>query len=219
MIEGVVKLTAIETLVDVVHTGVPELKPYVEAGGRVWDPVKVVQVPPDQKIKLPCLAIVPSRFRFESAQERIHSEPDPTTAVFSVGRWTCTMQFRVGAATLAERYRLEQKVADLFMQREGAAGLLMTEAADPMLGDYLASWELDDAEWDDDMAFSSQHWGVTTFTGTIPALVTRTGQYMISTLKTGLTQDFEAAFTAATFTTSRNLRVVQVASDGTITPA
>lgn len=216
---GVVKLTAIETLVDVIHTGVPELKPYVESGGRIWDPVKVVQVPPDQKVKFPCLAIVPSKFHLETAQERIHSEPDPTIAVFNVGRWYCTMQFRLACATPAEQYRLEQKLADLFMQREGAAGLLMTEAADPMLGDYLAAWELDDAEWNDDMAFSSQHWAVTTFTGAIPALVTRTGMYMINTLKLGLTQGFEAAFTAATFTTSRNLRVVQVAEDGTITPA
>src|SRR5512141_1557987 len=173
--DGVVKLTAIETLVGVIHAGVPELKPYTEASGRIWDPVKVIQVPPDQKIKLPCLAIVPSKFRFDSIQERIHSEPDLTTAVFDVGTWSCTMQFRVGCATPAERYKIEQKVADLFMQREGAAGLLMTEAADPMLGDYLASWELDDAEWNDDKAFSNQHWAVTTFTGTIPALVTRTG--------------------------------------------
>lgn len=215
---GVVKLTAIETLVDIIHTGVPELKPY-PSGDGIWDPVKVVQVPPDQRIKFPCLAIVPSTFRFESAQERIHAEPDLTSAVFNVGRWIGTMQFRIGAATPAERYRLEEKVAALFMQREGAPGLLMTEAADLMMGDYMASWELDDAEWDDDLAFSSQHWAVTTFTGTIPALVTRTGMYMINTLKIGLTQDFEAAFTAATFTTSRNLRVVQVAEDGTITPA
>lgn len=217
--DGVVKLTAIETLVDIIHTGVPELKPYPEAGGRIWDPVKVVKVPPDQRVKFPCLAIVPSKFRFESKQERIHSEPDLTTAVFDVGTWSCTMQFRIGCATPAERFKMEQKVGDLFMQREGAPGLLMTEAVDPMLGDYMASWELDGTEWDDDLAFSSQHWAVTTFTGTIPALVTRSGQYMINTLKIGLTHDFEAAFTAATFTTSRNLRVVQVDEDGIITPA
>lgn len=216
---GVVKLTAIQTLVDAIHAGVPELRPYVETSGRIWDPVKVVKVPPEQMIKFPTLAIVPAKFRLETAQERIHSEPDLTIAVFNVGRWYCTMQFRLACATPAEQYRLEQKLADLFMQREGAPGLLMTEAVDPTLGDYLASWELDDAEWIDDKAFSDQHWAVTTFSGTIPALVSRAGQYMINALKIGITQDFEAAFTAETFTTARNLRVVQVAADGTITPA
>lgn len=220
--EGVVKLTAVQTLVDAVRDFAPELRPYDVAspsGPRTVDPIKVVQVPPDQRVGFPCLAIIPTRWRLETMQERIESEPDDTSAVFKVGAWSCRMQFRIGCATLAERYKLEQKVGDLFLQRENAAGTLLTQATDPTLGNYTAAWELDDAEWEDDKAFTNQHWAVTTFAGTVPCLVLRAGMYMINTLKLGLTHDFKAAFTAANFTTSDNLRVVQVAEDGTITPA
>lgn len=216
---GVVKLDAITSLVATIAAGVPELKERLDATGHPVKPIKVVQVPPDQKLLFPSLAIIPARFRFEPNQESVHSEPTPESVVINVGRWVATMQFRLACATLHERYRLEQKLGDLFMQREDAPGVLMTDVADGALGDYHAAWELDDSDWSDEMAFSSQYWAVLTFNGVIPALVTRPGVYPIDTLKLGLTTDFEMAVTAGTFTTRGNLRVVAVAADGTITPA
>jgi hypothetical protein len=213
---GVVKLDAIKSLVATIAAGVPELADRQDTSGNPVHPIKVVQVPPDQKLKFPSLAIVPARFRFEPNQERVHAEPTAETAVINVGRWVCTMQFRLGCATFNDRYVLEEKLSSLFMAREDAPGVMLTQVVEPALGDFTAAWELDDSEWEDEMAFSSQNWAMLVFTGVIPVLVTRPGIYPIDTLRVGFTHDFETAF-ADNFTTHGNLKVVQVAADGTIT--
>ena len=143
-------------------------------------------------------------------------EPDAQSLVVSLGCWETTVQLRLACATLADRYALEESLTERWMQREGAPGVLCTTVTTcPLLGDVLASWTLDDSDWTDDMAFSSQHWAVAEVSGVIPVLVTRRGVYSLNELRLGLTNDFTIPETSAGFDTV--VPVVKINEDGTVT--
>jgi len=136
----------------------------------------------------------------------------------NVGRHEATIQLRLAAATLAERYALEEKLVDLFLRSPMRPGVLLTTVtAAAEYGDFLAAWEFDEDEWNDEKAFDSQFWAVATLTGVIPALVTRVGTYELKELRLGLTGDFKTAYTAASFDTSpATVEVVRINQDGTL---
>lgn len=213
---SVVKLLALESLRAAVEAFVPALEPMQGKGGGMVSRIKIVQTPPDVKAPLPSLAIVPGRFRFEGTQEREQAEITPEVTAICCGRWLAPVQLRVAAATQAEQYKLEQDISDLFMQRENAAGSLITRVAQSERGAFTAAWELVDDEWSAEAAFSTLFWDVLTIEATIPVLVRRPGVYTIEQLRVGLTQDFDMAFTADAFITQPGLAVFQVNGDGSI---
>lgn len=180
--------------------------------------VRILQVPPDQSWSAPSLALIPpERHGFYRQQESEHSKPTTSTLVVEVGWWTGTAQLRVAHATQAQRNDLEERLTQLFWQRENAGGVLLSPVtACSDYGNFTASWELNDSGWDEEFAFSSQHWSVTELSVTIPALVTRQGVYSIDELRLGLTQDFSVSATSAAFDAMPGL--VRVNEDGTITP-
>ena len=210
---AVVRLEALKTLGAIIEAAIPELRDHVE----------IVQVPPEQKLTFPSLAIVGTKFRYVPFQEDVAVDadgaavkPDESTLVVSLGCWETTVQLRLACATLADRYALQESLFELWMQREGAPGVLCTTVtACPALGSILAAWTLDDSDWTDDMAFSSQHWAVLEVSGVIPVLVTRRGVYTVDELLLGLTRDFSIPVTAAGFKT---MPVVEINADGTVTP-
>ena len=216
---AVVRLEALKSLKDVIAAGIPELR--VTAKGR--DPIAIVQVPPEQKLVFPSLALVGTKFRYVPFQEAEATdadgdtiEPDAQSLVVSLGCWETTVQLRLACATLADRYALEESLTELWMQREGAPGVLCTTVTScPLLGNILASWTLDDSDWADDMAFSSQHWAVAEVSGVIPVLVTRRGVYSLNELRLGLTHDFTIPKTSAGFDTV--VPVVKINENGTVT--
>jgi hypothetical protein len=210
---AVVRLQAFKTLQAAIETAIPELRDHVE----------IVQVPPEQHMTFPSLSIVPSSPRYVPFQEEEATdddgntiEPDEQSLVVSLGAWETTVQLHLACATMAERYALEETLFELWMQREGAPGVLCTTVtACPALGNILASWTLDDSGWQDDKAFSSQHWAMTEVSGVIPVLVTRRGVYSLDDLRLGLTNDFTIPETSAGFDTV--VPVVKINEDGTVT--
>lgn len=207
MSRGIVKLEAFRSLKAHIEAAIPELR----------DKVVTVQTPPDQHLKFPSLAIVAGgSFRHSFAQEDIVALPTNHSAVVCVGAWETTVQLRLACATEFSRFDYEERLSDLFFQREDSPGLILTQVtACPQLGDILASWDLGNSSWDEEYAFSAQEWAVLTIQATIPALALREGVYTIDDLRLGLTGDFSIATTSAAFDTLPNL--VQVNEDGTIT--
>jgi hypothetical protein len=215
----VIRLDALEALHARIETSIPDLAQYRTPGGAMRSRISVSQTPPDRKAPLPSMAIVPSRFRLETNQESIHSEPDPDTAVINCGRWRTSVQLRLVATNAPERERLEELVTALFFAREDAPGVLLTRVADAERGDWTASWTIDDGEWNDEAVMGSALWSVLTVDATIPLLVRRAGIFTIDQLLVGITSNFTAAVAADPFTSRPGLAVYQVASDGSISRA
>ena len=209
---AVVRLEALTTLRATIEAAVPELRDHVE----------IVQVPPDQPLTFPSLAIVGTKYRYVPFQEDAARDaddeeirPDPTSLVVNLGCWETTVQLRLATTTIAERFALQETLTEMFMQREGAPGILCTTVtACPALGNILASWVINDGDWEDDKAFSSQHWATLDIDGTIPVLVTRRGVYTLDDLRLGITRDFAIPRTSAGFDA---LPVVTINEDGSIT--
>ena len=205
---SIVRLEAYRRLALQIEAAIPDLR----------DQTRVMQVPPDQSWAAPCLAIIPpEKHAFYRQQESEHDKPTPSSLVVEVGWWTGTAQLRLAHATPAQRNEFEEKITQLFWQRENAGGVLLSPVtACRDYGRFTASWELEDSGWDDEFAFSSQHWSVSELSVTIPALVTRQGVYAIDDLRLGLTQDFTTPATSAAFDAMPGH--VRVNEDGTITP-
>jgi hypothetical protein len=205
-VRAVVKLEALEALRGHIEKMIPELRNHVE----------VVQTPPDIELTYSSLAIVAPKFRYYPRQEMEHSHPTKTTLVADVGVWSGTVQLRLGCATPAERFELEDALEQLFLQREGAPGVLVLPVSTcPLLGEFYSSWVMDEGDWNDEMAFSSQHWGVLEIDASLPVLVTRAGVYDIDQLLLGLDTTRVPPVSVADF--DQRLPVVQVNEDGTFT--
>jgi hypothetical protein len=204
---AIVKIEALRSLLDVVELAVPPLR------GRT----RVVHTPPDEKIDYPKLVAIPASWTFRPEQAFEYIEPATDSLVECVGRWISTVQLRLVASTLFDRYALIEQINDLFLQREGAPGVLLTSVTKcESLGSFKAAWEFDDLGWDDEHAFSAQYWSIATISATVPALITRGATYMINDLRLGIA-DMDVTVNASTFNTSADVEVVRVNEDGTIT--
>lgn len=179
--------------------------------------VKVQQVPPDVKLTFPTLAIVASRFRFEARQEGVAARLDNSTVLVNVGSWSSTVQIRLACATPSDRFGIQEEIEQLFFQREDAPGVLLTAPVSGDLpDDVVFSWDIGDADWLEEYAFSAQEWSVLEVDAVIPALVTRSGVYSMNDLRLGITSDLGLAETSAAFDSLTNK--VRVNEDGTVTP-
>lgn len=213
----IVKLEALRGLKTYIAEQIPDLAALPSGEERIV----ISQTPPDMGLHLPSLAIIPAGFRFTPSLEDIHDSTGATLEsgeiVVCVGAWETRLQLRLAAANEYARHVLEETLTNLFFQREGAPGLLLTEVtACPQLGTFLASWDIPDVEWNEEFAFSAQEWAVLELVGTIPALVVRGGIYTMDDLRLGLTGDFNIPATSAGFDTIPG--VVRVNDDGTLTP-
>lgn len=207
---AVIKLEALQRLKEAIEVGVPELCGRIHAGVS----------PPNHRQEFPCLTInVVGRWRYEPEQEQEFSEPAvvANTLVVCVGEWQGTIQLVLQTATLDERYVLEQQLTDLFLSTEGHPGVLLTVVTNcPELGDFLASWEFDDVEWDDEMVFDARIGATIVCTGLVPALITRGDVHTITDLRLGL-GDLGSNSAAGTFVSTETVAVVSVSENGDLT--
>lgn len=204
---AVIKLEALNKLKEAIEVGVPELCGRIHAGVS----------PPNHQEEFPCLTInVAGPWRYEPEQEQEYNEPAvlANALVVCVGEWQATVQLALQTATLDERYQLEQKLTDLFLSTEGHAGVLLTVVTNcPELGDFLASWEFDDVEWEDEMVFSARTGATIVCTALVPALITRGGVYTIEDLRLGI-GDLGSDADADTFVSTETVEVVSVDENG-----
>jgi len=207
------RLEALLALKAAIEEAVPELR--TDMPGKAH--VIVGKALPSKNACFPALVIDPIRFRYLPDPEHDFFEPDPSHIVLCVGRFEATIQLRLVAATPAERFEYQEKILEAFLRTEGHPGVLLTEVdAIPELGTWLAAWEFDEDEWQDEKVFDQQLWAVATLTGVLPALVTRAGVYRINDLRLGTTGDFTTEFTPDTFDSSKAIDRVRVNQDGTI---
>ena len=201
---AVVRIEALRGLGAALRCAIPSLPP-----------ICFGQQPANKALKFPSLAIDPRQWKYHPDQAAETHEPSPNAVVMNVGRHQADVEIRIGAATLFERYELEQKILDLFLGTPGHPGVLLTQiTACESLGDWTAAWELESDEWRDERAFDRQFYSLIMITGIIPALVTRRGAYTINQLQLGL----DLSGPTSTLPLS-DLDVVQINQDGTISPA
>ena len=207
---AIIRLEALTALKVAIECAVPELKGQICVG----------QPFANRDQSFPAVSLYPVKWTYhpEQAEDRPGGGAQDR-AVVAVGRHQSIIQIRIGAATPHKRDELEQKVLDLFLNTQLHPGVLLTPVLKcKALGEFLAAWELDEDEWDDDKAFDNQAWSQITCLGIIPALTTYGNAPTISEIQLGLTHEFGTTVTPATFNTDPTIEIVEVNEDGSITP-
>lgn len=173
---AVLKLEGLRGLKTLIECDVPELD----------DKVCVDQAGAGHKLSFPNLSITQNRSRYFPDQEEESFEPSPNSVVLNVGRHVQDIVLKLGAATTFERAELEQKILNLFLVTDGHPGILFTQlTACENLGPFVASWELEEEDWQNEKAFDRQLYSELKITGILPALVTRRGVYNMNQLQIG----------------------------------
>ena len=205
---AIVRIEALAALRTALECHVPDLR----------DRICVGQAPDGKEQGFPHLSILPhpgERWRFYPDQETEVRRIAPGLVLVNVGRWEGVIQLRIGAATAAERNRLEAQVIDAFLATEGHPGIILTRVTScELLGEWLAAWALAEDSWDDEKAFDRELYSTIEVDGTIPALTTRKG-YTIRQLKLGLTDMTTPALAAIA---GEGAEVVAIQPDGRIVP-
>jgi len=206
---AIIRLEALRGLELAITCAIPELE------GRVC----VGQAPAGHPLGFPSLQIDPRRWTYFPDQALETYEPAPNAVVMNVGRHQADITIRIGASNLYKRYELEQKLLDLFLSTPLHPGVLFAQVtACEALGPFTAAWELDTDEWRDEKAFDKEFYSNVTVLGIIPALVTRRDAYTIDQLQLGLNITPTPTDGNLPPFTPPGVEVVQVNSDGTITP-
>ena len=199
---SVIRTHALDLLAQCIATYVPELKGKICAGPTEAPKVR----------QWPHLSIWPVRFKYYPDQAHQHKELGSTRVVMNVGRHEALVQLRLGANTHNQRLALEEKLLNVFLRTPGRPGVLVNFI--PNCHDATVAWELDEDEWENELAFSKKWFSIMTVLGQIPALVTRDSVYTIEELRLSLTEDLSTDFTTLP---SSAVETVSVEEDGSIT--
>lgn len=204
---AVVRIEAITQLAKAIGLVLPEL------AGRIC----LGQADPRKPLAFPSLAIDPVRWVYHPDQA-LEVFESTHAVVINVGRHQGDVQLIVGAATLAERWTMEQTLIDLFLSTPLHPGILITPVtACEHLGPFKAVWELESDEWRDERAFSQAFYSQLMLTATLPALVTRHETYTIDQLQLGLHVTPTPNDGDPPAITDTTVELVTVNEDGTIT--
>lgn len=162
------------------------------------------------------LVIERGRWDYSPMQASEHSAPKPSQLVVNVGWHQGDILLRLSSADRDTRDEIEDAILEFFLGQELRPGVLVTPVTQvTRLGDFVASWELDQGTWRDEMVFTDARQSILSLTATIPALATRYGVASLESLKLALTHDFDATFDE-TVTTGENVEVVEIQDDGSI---
>lgn len=157
---------------------------------------------------------------FEEGGE-IYVRPDGGT--FShAGTMRCTGRIWVGARLPGKREQIETKVWLTFMQDRGAPGRILIPLKGAMLGDALimfgtAAALVEDATWNNELAFSERLWSWMSFTLDVPLIIPREDP-LVHSLILMVTKDLETPVeNPADLDNVRNIDEVIVSVDGDTT--
>lgn len=225
---SVVRVMALEQLATVLTTAIPELAGHVCIGTPMDNHEQV----------LPSMAITwAGALAYDSAIEEdlavlpVDGDHPVKRGVFNVGAHEGMVQIRVLAGTPRKRDALCEAVVGVFLAQTNEwgyprPGVIATQVTDADIIPWLASFELEDDQWVNVLAFERQHEGLVQATGIVPALVVRTvtdpstspatGIYTIEDLRLGLTHDLATSYDADTMQPPA-VEVVRINQDGTIT--
>jgi len=180
---SVIRLRALQRLAAFIESAVPELSGVICGG----------QATPSHRLVFPSLAITAVRFTFYPDQATEHYAPaNSTRAVFNVGRVEGTVQLRLGAATNAERYRLEQAISEAVWWADiDRPGIVLIDIPD--CDGARVAFEQDADEWQDERAFDREWYSTMTCALQMPALVAKLGVETIEEIRLQLTEDLTSA--------------------------
>jgi hypothetical protein len=208
----IVRLDAMDALARMIACEIPILEGHICVG----------QAPSSEQQEYPHLSIDPAgRWLFDPQQQEQKATLPGGRTIYNVGDHEVSVQLKLQTTTPRQRAELEQRVIDLFLAQEDESGLprpgviVVHVTACPELYRWTAAFELEGDEWDDEKAFDAQLASIITVRASIPALVTRCGEYTIQTLRLGIINDLEATVSPAM---SPPVEVVTINQDGSITP-
>jgi hypothetical protein len=209
----IVRIEAFRALERLLACEIPELDGHICTG----------QSPAGEIQEYPSLTIDPGRLTYEPHQALEVAKLPGARAIYNVGSHDGPVSLRLVATSVGERWTLEQKVLDVFLSQLdeegfGRPGVLVVPVSGcSNLSRQVATFELDEDEWNDARAFDRRYESVITLRASLPALATRCGVYTIHDLRLGLTADMATAFTPSTMVPPA-VEVVRVEEDGTMTP-
>ncbi len=201
---AVLRIEVLKILAECIANKVPALRNRICAG----------PAESPKKLGFPSLAIIPVRFRYFPDQASEYRDPGPGRACMNVGRHEGTVQLRLGAQTHIRRSALEDAILDVFLEREGAPGVLVT--AIPNVLDATVAWELDTDEWENERAFDKKWYSILTVMAQLPALVTRGSAHTMEEIRLTLTEDLTTPIEQLP---AGDQETVLIGADGSITPA
>lgn len=205
---AILRLEALTALAKHIACEIPELP---------FEKICIGQQDPNHPLEFPHLTIKPIRWNFNPRQAEEVFVPTFDRVVMNVGNWECETQWILGTKTVFERFKLEEKLWQLLMVREGAPGVLVLPVtACPDLGRFVTSWELETDAWENEAAFDIQFYTTLDITGVIPVLITRQSAFTIEDLRLGISHDL--AGEAATVFASPNTEVLRIDESGSLQP-
>lgn len=195
---SLVKRAACDALAQFIQTQIPELAGSVFA---LWSDEEAEAV-------YPSVALVPGKLVLNPWQEDEVDDTDPEVLVLEVGDFEGDVELRVYAKSAPERERIGQLVQDLWFQREGAPGVLVTQTAPVPLNvsgtqtatiaPALAAFTIDDETWQEERVFSKKRFDFMTVGLQLPCLVARavptiTSVQVTLAVENDLTQPYSSA--------------------------
>lgn len=204
-----VKEAALRALGELIQSQVPELQ----------ELLCDEQADPGHHLMLPSLAIIPIRWVYNPCNAEEGHEPSPDTLVMDVGWHEGPVQLILTCETAGQRAELEQKIVNMFLGEELSPGVrVVTVDTIPELGTFYASFDYDEDAWEEGDKFEGRSQSIMRLTGSVPALTTRQDAHPMNTVQTGVLESADDVeiedneFPSGT-------EVVEVAEDGSITPA
>lgn len=157
----------------------------------------------EELAKFPSVVILPNTMKFTPWIEDELDDSDPTRLIASVGDFEGTVEIRVYAKSPRERAKIEQRIVDTFLAREGAPGVIVaqTEPLDMHVAGggeevtlYSASvaYTLSDETWHEERVFDKKRFDYMEIEMIFPALVAR-NVYDIDTLEVAIAFDLNAS--------------------------
>lgn len=192
---SVVRIEALRALAALLQTAIPELSGHVCTG-----------TPPSSEFEhVPNLAIMPSKWTYDPEQEDERATLPGNRVVYRVGEHNCACVLSLVTGTVGERWTLEAKILDLFLRakhpltghRQPGVIVLSINSL-PELARWVASFELESDEWNDQLALDRRYESRIVINAHIPALVVDSPVYTIEQLILGVTEDMSTTFTPAT---------------------
>jgi hypothetical protein len=201
---AILRLKALTQLAECITNLVPSLKGKICAGPA--------EAP--HRLAFPHLAINPVRFQYFPDQAAEVKPLGATQVLLNVGRIEGTVQLRLGARTHVQRATLEEQILEVFLQRPGSPGVLVTKV--PQCHDAIVAWELDTHTWANEKAFDKKWYSIMTVAAQLPALVTRGSVHTLEEIRLTLTEDLSTPITQVP---ADEQETVSVQPDGSITVA
>jgi hypothetical protein len=175
---GPIRIRALQVLADLIQSCVPELKGHV-CGGASENP---------HRLEFPSLGIYGIRFTFNPDQQEFVRKLGATRALFNIGRVEGTVQMRLGASSVRQRYELEEKILEnVFWRDIDRPGIVLV--AIPECNDTQVAFELDGSTWEDEKAFDRKWYSIITTRLQLPVLVTSSPIYDIAEVRLTMTED------------------------------